>query len=759
MEKDSLTSHPEAESDNDGQKKFTDWKNEPKLKDLVSDYKDSKPDNEKRFKDVEGWLETLKGGSPVPAPKQNSNRNSKPRSRVQPKLVRKNNEWRYAALSEPFNNSPELFRLLPITFDDKQAAVQNELMLNYQIRTFMGLSALVDRTVREFVDTGTVIIKASWIYLDKEETVDEPLYQYMAPQSPEEMQQVTEQYNQISQMAQMEPDSYSKLDEELKAGFEYSYENGMVMIARATGQSTKVTKTKVIKNHPYAEVCNYDDVFVDPTCRSNIQDAKFVVHRFSASFADLKKDPRYKFAGDLDENEINAALEQSDAEFKQSSGSNFNFSDTPRKKLTVLEYWGYWDIDGDGSLVPIVAAWVNNTLIRLEENPYPDQKHPFVSAAYLPARDSIFGIPDAELIGDNQAVIGAVTRGSLDLLGRSANAQTGFKRGWLDAANKVKYMQGDDYDYIPEVGSPQEAVYQHQYAAIPASVQWMIQSQALDAESVTGVKSFGVGGITGEGLGDTAAGARIATDAASQRTTSILRRLAACYVDLGRKMISMNAQFLTEEEVERVTNMPFQPIRMDDMEGNYDLQVSVATSDDDAARAADIAFVFQTSASTLPFELSKLMLAEYAKLKRMPDFAKKIEDYQPEPDPLAQAEREAEIEYKKAQTALLMAQAQEASTKAGLNQFKAGETEAKTAKHAADAEAKSLDNVQSINGEKHQRELDKIRQQTDSNQITTATKAAADLQKADAKNQSSERVALLNAAAQARAAQNKPAAQ
>lgn len=750
MEKDSLTSNPVYDTENP-RKTFTDWTNEPKLKDLVSDFTDSKPHNEARFKNVEKWLETLKGESPVPVTK-NTNRGSKPRSRVQPKLVRKNNEWRYAALSEPFNNTPELFRIIPITHDDNIASSQNELLLNYQVRTFMGLAHLVDRTVREFVDTGTVILKASWQYQDKEEVVDEPLYSYAPPMDEEQLQQVLDQYNQVSMMAQSEPDSYTKLDDALKAGFEYSYESGspIPLIATATGETTQVKKTKVIKNHPYAEVCNFNDIFVDPTCRSNIQDAKFVVHRFYASVADLKKDSRYKYAGDLNEAEITAALEQSDSAFRQNSPTNFNFSDTPRKKVTVLEYWGYWDISGDGTLVPIVAAWVNNTLIRLEENPYPDQKHPFVSAAYLPERDSIFGIPDAELIGDNQSVIGAVTRGSIDLLARSANAQTGFKRGWLDAPNRAKYMQGDDYEYIPEVGAPQEAVYQHQYANIPNSVQWMIQSQSLDAESVTGVKSFGVGGITGEGLGNTAAGARIATDAASQRTTSILRRLAACFVDLGRKIIAMNAEFLSPEEVERVTNLPYEPIRSDDFEGNYDLQLSVATSDDDAARASDIAFVFQTSASSLPFELSKLMLAEYAKLKRMPDFAKKIMDYQPEPDPLAEEERKAEIEYVKAKTALLMAQAQEASTKAGLNQFKAGETEAKTAKHAADAEAKSLDNIESIRGDSHAREMEKARVQADAMQLTAATKATVDFEKNAAKLQSNERIALLNAAASTR---------
>ncbi|MEL2330780.1 portal protein, partial [Klebsiella pneumoniae] len=37
---------------------------------------------------------------------------------------------------------------------------------------------------------------------------------------------------------------------------------------------------------------------------------------------------------------------------------NFDFQDKSRKRLVVHEYWGYYDIHGDGVLHPIVATWV-----------------------------------------------------------------------------------------------------------------------------------------------------------------------------------------------------------------------------------------------------------------------------------------------------------------------------------------------------------------------------------------------------------------
>lgn len=722
--------------------KFSNWKNEPKLKDLKSDFAECKQFNERHFRRVDEWLKSLKGDSPVGEPK----RGERPRSRVQPKLVRKNNEWRYAALSEPFNNTPELFRVLPVTFDDVTAAKQNELLLNSQVRSHMSLTTIVDKAVREFVDTGTVILKSSWKREMGEVEEVEPLFAFRPVMNEEELQQYTEQYNQIANLVQNEPDSYSKLDEALKAGFEYTVDQGtgMVFAATPTGEYTSNVVQKPIKNHPYAEVCRYNDIYVDPTCTTEIKDAKFVIHRFTSSIADLKKDSRYEYAKDIKQEDLNY-LTQADEEFhRETNGHDFNFNDMPRKKVTVLEYWGYWDINGDGSLLPIVVAWVGNKIIRMEENPYPDGKPPFVCAAYLPERNSIYGVPDAELISDNQSIVGAITRGALDLMAKSSNGQIGFKRGWLDDTNQQKFNRGEDYEYTPEVGHPAEAVYRHEYATIPSSVEWMISSQILDAESVTGVKAFGLGGITGEGLGETAAGARIVTDAAAQRTTAIMRRLGTMFEELGRKFISMNAVYLDEEEVVRITNSTFVPIRKDDLSGNFDLKISVATSDDDAARAQDLAFMYQTSVSQMP-QLAQMMLAEYARLKRMPEFAKEIENFSPEPDPLLQEERMAEIELKKAQAALLMAQAKEAETKAGLNQFKAGESEAKTSKVAAEAEAASLDNYERMSGEAQAREEAKERMKLDAASLQAGVKASVDLEKAKMNNDSKERTAIFAA--------------
>jgi len=203
-------------------------------------------------------------------------------------------------------------------------------------------------------------------------------------------------------------------------------------------------RIRTVANRPTLEVCDYRNVIIDPTCMGDIEKAGFVVYSFESSLSQLEKEgKKYK---NLDKINISNSSILGVPDHHSSDGSKtFNFSDEPRKKFVVYEYWGYWDIDGTGIVKPFVAAWVGNTLIRLEENPFPDKKIPFVVEQYLPVRKSTYGEPDGALLEDNQKVIGAVTRGMIDIMGKSANGQTGIRKDMLDTTNKRKFDKGQDY--------------------------------------------------------------------------------------------------------------------------------------------------------------------------------------------------------------------------------------------------------------------------------------------------------------------------
>lgn len=138
-------------------------------------------------------------------------------------------------------------------------------------------------------------------------------------------------------------------------------------------------------------------------------------------------------------------------------------------------------------------------------------------------------------------------------------------------------------------------------------------------------------------------------DAASKRELGILRRLAEGIKQIGRKFIAMNAEFLSEEEIVRVTNEEFVPVRKEDLAGNYDLRLTISTAEADNQKAEELAFMLQTTSQSMGPAFTQLILADIARLRKMPDLAKKITEYQPQPDPYAEKMKELELALKEAQ--------------------------------------------------------------------------------------------------------------
>lgn len=667
---------------------LTTWKNAPTLQNLKQDLLDAKNVHDAQQTKIAEWLDNLNvtGKAKVQTPKGNS--------AIVPKLIRKQAEWRYASLSEPFLSTDDIFNVKPVTWEDRNAAHQNQLVLNHQFNVALDKTHFVDEYVRAAVDEGTVIVRVGWEFIEEEYTGTFPVIEFRV--NPE----LGPLHEHLHQLMEESPSEYeTDVPEELKQAHELTMEQGQPIEAVIIGQKEE-KRTRTVSNRPTLEVCDYRNVIIDPTCMGDIDKAGFVIYSFESSLSQLEKEgKKYK---NLDQINISNNSILGTPDHHSSDGTkNFNFSDEPRKKFVVYEYWGYWDIDGSGVVQPFVASWVGNTMIRMEENPFPDKKIPFVIEQYLPVRKSSYGEPDGALLEDNQKIIGAVTRGMIDIMGKSANGQTGLRKDMLDTTNKRKFDKGQDYEFNSNV-DPRQGVYMHTYPEIPASAQFMLGLQNQEAESMTGVKSYSQG-VSGASLGDVAAGVRGALDAASKRELGILRRLSNGLVKIGRKMISMNAEFLSDTEVIRITNDEFAVVKKDDLPGNFDLRLSISTAEEDNNKAEQLAFLFQTVGPNADPDLTKMILADIAKLRKMPDLAKRIEAYQPQPDPLVQEKAQLEIELLKAQLATEQAKAASYQSQAQLDLAKAGTEDVKQGNLQSDTDLKNLDFVEQESGVKQER--------------------------------------------------------
>jgi len=611
----------------------TGWKTPPTLEDLKADLLQAAGHHAVHTAEVDGWLDNLNITGKAKIIKETG------RSAVTPKLIRKQAEWRYASLSESFLSHEDLFTCDPTTYADVDSARQAQLLLNYQFNCQIDRVRFVDHYVRAGVDEGSALVRTGWDFEEEEVQVPNMVQRQLNPQNQRDayMLQMIEQGSQV--MLQGGPQAMQQIPPELIQAIELSMTLGYPAVEEQKGMKTVM---KTVKNQPTVEVCDYTTLTIDPTCKGDLNKAGFIDFEFETSRSELEKDgDKYQNLDNINY-ERNAVNNRADISGSSEDTGAFNFTDIARKKITAHEYWGYWDYDDSGIAKPIVATWVGDTMIRLEASPFPDKKLPFVLVQYLPRRRNVYGEPDGSLLEENQQIVGAITRGMIDLMGRSANGQTGVRKDALDLTNMRKFEAGKDYYFNPQV-DPRGAFYQHQYPEIPSSAPFMIQFQNNEAESLTGVKAFSNEGISGAGLGKSATAARSAMDAASKRELGILRRLAQGMVEIGRKVMAMNSIFLSEEEVIRVTDEEFVTVKRDDLSGKYDIKLKISTAESDNAKAQELAFMLQTTGPNSDPGEVRMIRAEIARLRKMPELAKKIEDYQPQPDPLAEKRAQLEI--------------------------------------------------------------------------------------------------------------------
>lgn len=598
------------------------WKNAPTREDLFTDFAHAESGMDEYRANLQIYSETLDGGKALKGIKPG-------KSTARPLLARKQAEWRYPALSEPILGTRDLFKIEPVGGEDTAAAKQNKLIINNQWATKVGRVKLVDDIVRNLVDEGTAIVKTGWTSVEGVKLVEKKVPDYAdAEESMAMMQDMVE----AGQMSPEQAQAMVEMGEPMQKGTKTVY----------------VEEPTLVQNHPTYEVCINANVTIDPTCNGVMADAKFAVHAYFTSYAELKENEFVKnedgttsgFYHNID-NLWDGEEELYDP-FKSNAANNFRFSDKARKQLRAYEYWGFWDIHGTGDLVAIVATWVGTTLVRLEENPYPHKRIPFSVCTYMPIKRDIHGEPDAALLKENQESIGKMTRAIHDTTAKAAIGQEFIDENFFPSpSQKHSYEKGNTV-YFRSGIDPTRAIYKNSVQDIGSAPFNVIEWQQKDAAELTGTRPFGGSQGGGKLSGNTQQ--RDSMDSTAKRELSILRRIAEMFTDMARMTIAMNQVFLSETEIVRITGDEFVTINRDDLEGNFDLSVEISTPEKDEDMADKIWKLMQTNAANTDPEIVKMHYVKLAELWKMPDLADKMEAYVPQPNPMQQELMQLQLE-------------------------------------------------------------------------------------------------------------------
>jgi hypothetical protein len=686
------------------------------LKNLKADFEASKRLKSRNDSKINTWRREYNG--------ELYGNEKKNRSKFVYRLIKKQSEWQHAGLVDPFVSTPDIIRAKPVTWEDKEVSPKIEILLNTQFCRQFDRFNFMNKAIKVLDQEGTVVIRTGWEY--KEKVIKEQIFEEQPNPDfimlQEQAMSIQANLEQIAPMVERAKNDLAMLeqqglsvdqavasgviDPQVVAGTqemmaEYSNLEQQLQALQEQLQSIPQTievpriieRLKPVCNRPTAMVCRNEDIFIDPTCQDNMDNCQFVIYRYETDMTTLKRAGVYK---NLDK--VSHTLRDSEYVSKtrddEGYDSSFEFSDIARKKVVVHEYWGNYDIDGDGEAEAIVCSWVNDVIIQLRDNPFPDKQPPFIVVPFNSIPFSLYGESNAELLSDTQKIQTAIIRGLIDNMAMSNNGQKGVRNGALDEYNRVKFLNGENFEFN---GTPND-FYDGHFNEFPSSTFNMLQMLNAEAESITGVKNF-YQGMHSNSLGSTATATTAIMDSAAARRLNIVRNIAENMVKpILRKWLAYDAEFLDEETQYRITNEEFIWLKRDDLGARIDIDLAISTSEDNKATASELSFLLQTIGPSEDPNLRKMIIADICDLYKKPELAKSIREYQPQPDPLAQRLQELQIQMLEAQIENERAKGGRAEIDSRLKEAKTKTELAKAANIESNTDSTDLDYLQKFYG-------------------------------------------------------------
>lgn len=619
----------------------------------------------------------------------------KGRSQYQSKLIRVHNEWTYSGLAEPFLAGPNLFHITGKDPENESRGVQNNILVNAQINTKLKKRRIIDKLTHILVDDGTVVLRSSW---NKEQRVverEEPTYDFVPlteKDDPNLVQTIVEGIRN--------PQLLESEDVPIELKLAVSYTNRTGELHQAIQSGTKIVQdVEITKNAPDISVFNYDNFYPDPNCHGDMSEAQFAVLKTLVSTSDMRKQPERYFNVDkitkTSTSQTSVTTTNDPTDTSRESVIVHDFKDKARRLHEMYEYWGFYDYTGTGVATAFIMSWIGDVVVRLEKMPLTEVGIPFELIQYMPDFSSNIGEPDAELISGEQATIGALTRGVIDVFAKSANGQKAVRANTLSPINEKRFLNNQDFKFQSTLQDPRSLFHVFQYPDVPSSVFNFMNHQQRSAEYLSGTQPFGAEGMA---KSQSVSGMQNVLDSSTKRKSAILRRIGEGLETMCRHIIAMNAEYLTEVEIVKITDNEYVEIDPEDLRGNFDVTIKVSTPEKDEAQVQKLTMLMQTNGPSTDPRLTQLVQSEIMELMGNHNLAEVVREYVPKPDPVA--ERIAELNQKllEAQIENELGKAYENQSNGDFDQARVHTEAAKAMKLKAEAEALDLDFVEKSTG-------------------------------------------------------------
>lgn len=358
----------------------------------------------------------------------------------------------------------------------------------------------------------------------------------------------------------------------VKVGYRFVEEEAMAMddeeFSDAGIDGGKETTNLIIREDaPFAERVSPHDVFVDPDATS-MSDIKWIAQRIRRPISEIKNDKRYIKAA-RDKVQVMAVSKYSD--------------DPSRKKVHdknvgYAEIWEFYDI-ANGTM-SIFCETADQFLVKPMKMPY-SFGQPFVMIRNYDVPDMFYPIGDLESIEPLQRELNE-TRSQMMNHRKKFSRKYLYKESAFDQLGRSALESDEDNVMVPVVSDEALGGVVTAFPAVINPPEFYNQSNMIigDIDRISGVSEFQRGAVSE--IRRTATESSLLQDAANARTSDKLAVVEQAIAEVGRRMMQLAQQFMTGEQVARVTGKDGEPMWItfdrDYLAGDFDFEVAAGST-------------------------------------------------------------------------------------------------------------------------------------------------------------------------------------
>lgn len=310
------------------------------------------------------------------------------------------------------------------------------------------------------------------------------------------------------------------------------------------------------------------DLYIDPSCDTNIQEAEWVIERHklnTVELYDLKNRPLFN-ASAIDSLVSNGPNYSEQSGDDVTADQDLNVSNARHNTLyEVWEYWGYMSKnklaeyglsipDEAGDYVQI-NAWISgNYVLRITLNPFTPARIPYYVFPYERDPYSIYGTGVPYAMADQQKLINGFMRMAVDNLALAGNLVFDVDETALVPGQDMSIEPGKIFRRVG--GAPGQGVYGIKFPSTANENLQMVREARQYADESTGIPSLAHGQVGVSGYGRTASGMSMILNNASLNIKTVVRNIDEFLIaPLGQAMFAWNMQFNSKEHPDIVGDL------------------------------------------------------------------------------------------------------------------------------------------------------------------------------------------------------------